>query len=246
MLTALARRLPLTGAATRVAMNPALPSLSTSSLPALLGAGTPSGSRAASSPASPAALPPLSELLPIRTAALPRKKPRQAITPPTGPVAPLVATHTVVRSSFSLEHDFNKVTSPASPPEGGLGLEGAPIELTGAGDRLFAVINLGGTQYKVTPGDVINAESMKEYSPGDVITLGPESIAAVGGAGMTVLGRPAVPRAEVRLVVKEQALDKKIIIFKKQRRKHYVRRAGHRRRVTILEVLEVTAPMDTY
>ena len=100
--------------------------------------------------------------------------------------------------------------------------------------RLFAVIGLGGTQYKVTPGDIINAEHIRGAEVGATMAI--SDVLAVGSAGVSVLGRPVVPGALVRCVVEEQTLDRKVIVFKKKRRKRYQRTHGHRRMVTRLRV----------
>jgi large subunit ribosomal protein L21 len=107
----------------------------------------------------------------------------------------------------------------------------APAKAAG---RLFAVIPLGGTQYKVTPGDLINAERIPTAVVGGSLEVG--TVHVVGSAGWTVLGRPAVPGARVTLRVEEQALDRKVIVYKKNRRKRYQRTRGHRRLVTRLRV----------
>jgi large subunit ribosomal protein L21 len=99
------------------------------------------------------------------------------------------------------------------------------------------VVALGGTQYKVTPGDLINAEHVRGSEVGTELML--RRVLAVGSAGTTVLGRPTVPGAVVRVAVEEHALDRKVIVFKKKRRKRYQRTRGHRRLVTRLRVLAV-------
>lgn len=109
---------------------------------------------------------------------------------------------------------------------------------------LFAVISLGGTQYKVSPGDIINAE----YLPGAVVgtTLAAPAVHMVGSMSRTVLGRPTIADAGVRLVVEEQTSDAKVIVFKKRRRKRYQRTHGHRRRVTRLRVAGIDCDLEAY
>ena len=111
-----------------------------------------------------------------------------------------------------------------------------------SGARVFAVVGLGGTQYKVSPGDIINAEHVPGAEVGSKYVL--SEVLAVGSASATVLGRPTVPGASVRCAVEEQALDAKVIVYKKRRRKRYQRTAGHRRMVTRLRVEEVSCDVD--
>ena len=106
---------------------------------------------------------------------------------------------------------------------------------------MFAVISLGGTQYKVTPGDIINAEHIRGAEVGS--TLSVDAVHAVGSVGSSVLGRPVVPGAVVLLIVEEQTLDKKVVVFKKKRRKRYQRTQGHRRMVTRLRVDSISCDL---
>lgn len=121
--------------------------------------------------------------------------------------------------------------------------EGALPELTEERpelvDRLFAVVHIGGRQYKVTPGDIVTAECLPDAAVGSVVELPPSDVALLASRTRTVLGRPFVPGARVRLGVEEQTRDAKVIVFKKNRRKRYQKTQGHRRLVTRLRVLSV-------
>jgi large subunit ribosomal protein L21 len=50
----------------------------------------------------------------------------------------------------------------------------------------------------------------------------------------------------VTVAVEEQTADRKIMVFKKRRRKRYQKTAGHRRKVTRLRVLSVTGDLAAY
>ncbi|DAZ92839.1 TPA: hypothetical protein N0F65_000519 [Lagenidium giganteum] len=101
----------------------------------------------------------------------------------------------------------------------------------------FAVVKLGGTQYKVTQGDVVVAEKIKDAKVGEIMDI--DEVLLLGNVNETVVGRPLVEGAKVRARVEEQTLDEKIDIFKKKRRKNYRRWNGFRRQVTVLRVTEV-------
>lgn len=103
--------------------------------------------------------------------------------------------------------------------------------------RLFAVIALGGTQYKVTQGDVINAERIPSATVGSVLPI--DAVLAVGNQSRSVIGRPTVPAFRVMLAVEEHADDAKVTVFKMRRRKRYMRTKGHRRMVTRLRVVGI-------
>ena len=57
-------------------------------------------------------------------------------------------------------------------------------------------------------------------------------------------GRPTVPGAHVRVVVEEQALDRKVLVFKKRRRKRYRKTIGHRRKITRVRISEISLPVN--
>jgi large subunit ribosomal protein L21 len=105
------------------------------------------------------------------------------------------------------------------------------------------VLAVAGKQYKVSPGDVINAERLKHLAVGEALSL-PAMV--VGTRDATLLGRPTVPGAAVRLRVREHVQDLKVTIFKKKRRKRYQKKQGHRREVTRLEVEAVDCRMEEY
>lgn len=99
------------------------------------------------------------------------------------------------------------------------------------------MIALGGTQYKITAGDIINAEHIPGAAVGTELVL--KDVLVLGSLTKTILGRPVVPEAAVRCAVEEQTLDRKVIVYKKKRRKRYQRVQGHRRLVTRLRILSI-------
>lgn len=109
----------------------------------------------------------------------------------------------------------------------------------------FAVIELGGTQFKVTTDDVIVVNRLKPvetYGIGSVHTL--KNVMLVGSSHLTLVGLPLVQGAEVDVMVEEITRDAKVVIFKKRRRKHSQRKNGFRRDVTLLRVLDIRLPQE--
>lgn len=101
---------------------------------------------------------------------------------------------------------------------------------------MFAIIRTGGKQFKVQGNTVIlveklNAEPGKEIELNDVLMLG-------DGADL-VFGDPLVEGAHIVARVEEQIRDKKIIVFKKKRRKNYRRKKGHRQEKTVLRIVDI-------
>eukprot|EP00249_Psilotum_nudum_P001795 c14474_g1_i1 orf=242-1045(+) len=103
--------------------------------------------------------------------------------------------------------------------------------------KSFAVVQVGSHQFKVSPGDCIYTEKLTHANVNDKLRL--ENVLLLGSKSKTIVGRPTVPKAYVHAAVEEHALDAKVIIFKKKRRKNYRRTRGHRQELTRLRILEV-------
>jgi large subunit ribosomal protein L21 len=97
----------------------------------------------------------------------------------------------------------------------------------------YAVIRTGGKQYRVAEGDVVRVEKLGG-SVGDKVTL--EDVLFIGGNDEVKIGSPTVPNAKVMGEIVSQAKAKKVIVFKKKRRKSYSRQRGHRQEVTMLKI----------
>ncbi|CAM6090615.1 unnamed protein product [Calypogeia fissa] len=101
----------------------------------------------------------------------------------------------------------------------------------------FAVVQVGSHQFKVTPGDMIYTEKLKYADINDKLLL--NKVLLLGSLNQTIIGRPIIPDAGVLAAVEEIALDAKVIVFKKKRRKNYRRTNGHRQELTRLRILQI-------
>ena len=101
---------------------------------------------------------------------------------------------------------------------------------------MFAVIKTGGKQYRVAADDVITIEKL-DAGAGDAISFG-EVLMLTGDGGIEV-GAPTVPGATVAGEVVEQTRGKKVIAFKKRRRKNSRRKRGHRQDLTRVRIVEI-------
>lgn len=102
----------------------------------------------------------------------------------------------------------------------------------------YAVIRTGGKQYRVSPGDIIHVEKL-DGEPGTDVSFG-EVLAARDGDRLMV-GNPTVEGIRVAGEVVAQDKEKKILVFKKKKRKNYRRRQGHRQCFTSVRVTEIVA-----
>ena len=102
----------------------------------------------------------------------------------------------------------------------------------------YAVIRTGGKQYRVAPGDVIRVEHLL----GEVgSSIAFNEVLLTGGDGAVRIGTPLVEGVSVQGEIIGQGRDKKILIFKKKRRKNYRRRRGHRQTITTVRVKSIGA-----
>jgi len=97
---------------------------------------------------------------------------------------------------------------------------------------MYAVIETGGKQYRVSPGQVLSVELL-EGEPGKELVF--DSVLMVSGEE-TVVGAPKVEGAKVTAEVVEHGKGDKVIIFKYKRRKHYQRKRGHRQHYTAVKI----------
>ena len=98
---------------------------------------------------------------------------------------------------------------------------------------MFAVIKTGGKQYRVVSGDVIAVEKLSG-DVGSVVNF--DQILLLGDK----VGSPTVKGASVAGEVLEQFRDKKVIVFKKKRRKNYRRKNGHRQDLTLVKITDLS------
>jgi large subunit ribosomal protein L21 len=97
----------------------------------------------------------------------------------------------------------------------------------------YAVIRTGGKQYRVKEGDVLHVEKI-EGDPGSEVAFTDVLLTAVGGD--VQVGKPTISGVRVTAQVVKQGRAKKILVFKKKKRKNYRRRQGHRQYLTTVRV----------
>lgn len=112
-----------------------------------------------------------------------------------------------------------------------------PNELTSQTAKLFAVVGLAGTQFKVVPGDVIVCNRIPSAQVGTRIEL--TDVLMVGSPTHTHVGRPNVPGWFVTADVEQQAREKKRLSFYKQPKTFSQKMRGFRREVTILRIGDI-------
>lgn len=101
---------------------------------------------------------------------------------------------------------------------------------------MYAIVETGGRQYRVSPGDRVDVEKLAG-AVGDTVTL--TDVLLVGQGTAVTVGTPKIASARVEAQITAQKRGKKIIVFKFKRRKNYRKKQGHRQSLTSLRILDI-------
>jgi len=103
---------------------------------------------------------------------------------------------------------------------------------------MYAIIRTGGKQYQVEAGERLRVEKLSG-NVGDSIVI--EDVLLVADGENIKIGQPVVEGAKVNAKIVEQDREKKVLVFKKKKRKGYQVMKGHRQYFTSLEIQEIQA-----
>lgn len=103
---------------------------------------------------------------------------------------------------------------------------------------MYAVIQTGGKQYRVAPGDTIEVEVLSG-DIGSAIEL--EGVLAVSGDDGSLRAGSELTGAKIKATITGHDRGNKVIVFKFKRKKQYKRTIGHRQNYTRLRVDEILA-----
>lgn len=103
---------------------------------------------------------------------------------------------------------------------------------------MYAIIRTGGKQYQVEAGSRLRVEKLTG-EVGETIEL--DDVLLVADGDDVKIGQPVLEGAKVTATIKEQDKAKKVLVFKKKRRKGYQVKRGHRQMYTALEINEISA-----
>lgn len=101
---------------------------------------------------------------------------------------------------------------------------------------MYAVVETGGKQYKVSEGDILSVERLSA-SEGDKLVL--DKVLLYSDENDTKVGTPYVEGAKVEAEVMENGKGKKVIIFKFKSKKNYRKKQGHRQPYTRLKITSI-------
>mgnify|MGYP006275877887 FL=1 len=102
---------------------------------------------------------------------------------------------------------------------------------------MYAIIDTGGKQYKVTEGQVFNVEQLEGDVGADIVL---EQVLLVKDDQGVKIGQPFLD-ARVTCEVLDHGKGDKVVVFKHKKRKDYRKKAGHRQRFTTVKVKSIEA-----
>jgi large subunit ribosomal protein L21 len=103
---------------------------------------------------------------------------------------------------------------------------------------MYAVIVTGGKQYRVSQGDTLRVEKL-DVAEGDNIEL--DQVLMVVDGDNIKIGAPVLDGGKVTAQVRAHGRGDKVEIIKFRRRKHHMKRQGHRQAFTELEITGISA-----
>ncbi len=102
-----------------------------------------------------------------------------------------------------------------------------------------ATIKTQGKQFVVTEGDVLIVDRFPKAEKGSTVEI--NDVLSVGEGAEIKIGTPTVAGASVTAEVLENKRGKKVVIYKKTKRKGYERRTGHRQDLSVLKIKTISA-----
>jgi len=105
--------------------------------------------------------------------------------------------------------------------------------------KMYAIIETGGKQYKVTPGQTIDVERL-DVAEGSTVDL--DRVLLIAQGDRITVGSPTVSGAKVVATSQGEGKAKKIIVFKYKPKVRYRKKTGHRQSYTRLAIDKIVEP----
>ena len=103
---------------------------------------------------------------------------------------------------------------------------------------MYAVIVSGGKQHRVIEGETLKLEKIEVETGGTIVF---DEVLMVGSGADVKVGAPFVAGAKVTVEVIAQGRHKKVTIIKFKRRKHHMKKMGHRQWFTEVRITSIAA-----
>jgi len=102
---------------------------------------------------------------------------------------------------------------------------------------MFAIIKSGGKQYKITAGDILKLEYLG-LKKGEYVSF--DQVLMLKNDKAIEIGSPLIANALVQGKILENKNDQKVLIFKKRRRHNSRRLNGHKRKLSVVRIHEIS------
>ncbi|MBI5742017.1 MAG: 50S ribosomal protein L21 [Nitrospirae bacterium] len=101
---------------------------------------------------------------------------------------------------------------------------------------MYAIIETGGKQYRVSQGDILNVEKLEESGP---VTF--DKVLVISDGDKISVGQPYLASAKVTADVVGTGKGKKVLVFKMKPRKNFRKIRGHRQPYTSVKITGIQA-----
>ena len=105
--------------------------------------------------------------------------------------------------------------------------------------EIYAIIETGGKQYRVNPGQTIDVERL-DAAEGDTVEL--DKVLLIADGDQVTIGTPTVDGAKVVATSKGSGKGDKVIVFKYKPKVRYRKKTGHRQQYTRLVIDKIVGP----
>jgi large subunit ribosomal protein L21 len=105
--------------------------------------------------------------------------------------------------------------------------------------KIYAIIETGGKQYKVNPGQTVDVERL-DVAEGNTVEL--DRVLLIADGERVVVGTPTVDGAKVVATAKGEGKGKKVIVFRYKPKVRYRKKTGHRQLYTRLVIDKIVEP----
>ena len=103
---------------------------------------------------------------------------------------------------------------------------------------MYAIVEIAGQQFKVEKGRTLYTHRLEGEANAELVF---DKVLLVDNGGTISVGAPTVEGASVKATIIEHLKGEKVIVFKKKRRKGYVKKNGHRQYLTKIQIDEIAA-----
>jgi large subunit ribosomal protein L21 len=108
--------------------------------------------------------------------------------------------------------------------------------------KIYAIIETGGKQYKVSPGQLVEVDRL-DMVEGDTVEL--DRVLLIADDERVTVGKPTVEGAKVIATSQGEGRSKKIIVFRYKPKVRYRKKTGHRQFYTSLSIDKIVGTGDT-